>query len=240
MNPFSSHNTHLDRSAPAPCGPVNQQLHSLISRALSGPSHATLSELIERTFQRKLELSSSHLNTALNDASLNGNGTHSFKICFEGCTVHVTKMVCVSFDAHAAALSRAGQGLGSGEIVVLESMDLSTGHCFPYHSAFGRFQEILALYQGAIGHPTTNAALNRLNDHLPVEATVQMGVPVKLPRDQKDLPARVLECIRSCVEATHMVAMDEYDMVTAELNRLGQNPLVSIRSFTINRIIYTV
>jgi hypothetical protein len=235
----TSLNTELnfDKSGLSECAEIRRDLQVMVTRALPAPSPVSVSEIVRRTFQRDLEPSSSGSSP---QHTSDNHAQEYFEITYKGCTVHLAKMVCASYGEHEAAISRASQGLRPGDIVILESLDLSTGHCFPYHSAFGRFQEILALLQQATGHPTTHEQLKRLNGGRSSEATIQMGVPVKLQGDQKSLPALVLECIRPCIEPTHMVSMDEYDTVTAELKRIGKDADVAMRSFTINRILYTI
>ncbi len=241
MNTSPNTEMHFDRSALKDCAEKHHDLPLIISRALPAPSPAMLSEMVRRTFQRNLELPSLSGNGQQNTVTATTDHVPDFlEIRYEGCTVYFAKMVCASFSKHAAALSMEVQRFEAGDIVILESLDLSTGHCFPYHSAFERFQEILSLYQRAIGHPTTSEELKFLSDAISSDVIIQMGIPVKLQGDQRSLPVSVLESIRPCVAKTNMISMDEFDTVAAELNRIGQGAQVSIQSFTVNRILYTL
>ena len=229
--------SYTNSQFPAQTG-MSATCRNMITNAMEMTSFIGVKNLVERTFQIRLSHESQGNGTYV-QADLNGTGPFR-KMSFEQCDVYVAQMICDSPAEHQQVLSTIASRAESGDIVILESVDLSNGYCFPYHSAFDRFLEILASYQQLIGHPTKNDELKALNHSLSSDPVIQMGVPVKLQGDQKSLPGLVLEAIRPCVESANIISLEEFDTVTAELNRLGRDNQVAIRYFTINRIMYRV
>ena len=120
----------FDRSALRQCVGQHNNCRQLVVRALQYPSPAVIASIAGRVFNRDLKYQRSSSGDA-NGTIINGDDGLFVRIPFEGCTVHIAKMVCAPFDAHAAALERAGRHCEPGDIVILESLDLSKGHCFP-------------------------------------------------------------------------------------------------------------
>ncbi|MDX1477495.1 MAG: hypothetical protein R3301_07285 [Saprospiraceae bacterium] len=216
------------------CAMTNNDCRLLISREMDAPSFSRVSELVRRAFNRNL--------TPATARHHNGeSGTiNTLDIRYEECSVHMRMLVCASLEEHKEQLAEATSRIKPGDIVILESLDLSEGNCFPYHSAFGRFQEILSRYQEAIGHPTTNEDLNALTRTEMSVSAALMKAPVRLRGSQKTLPSRILESIRPCVRLMDMISDEEFDTVTAELSRIGRNQEVSMSSFTVNRMFFTI
>lgn len=225
MNLHSEIKLNAGETAKSICDVVNAQVKEKILCLLPLPSPAMIQEIIKRTYGQDLHITSV-------------SGDHENITCsFAGGQVLIVRMTGDSLDNHQKVLSHTMNKAKPGDFIILKSYDLSKGRCFPYHSAFERFMEILSMYNQVKKHPVTYEELLQLTkDHN--ETFIQMGVPVKFPSGFKSLPPELLECLRACIETTDAIQMDEFDTVLAELRRMGRDPEVTMRLFTLNRIIF--
>jgi hypothetical protein len=224
-----------DKSALRDCALMNDECRLLINREMEAPSPAMIADLARRAFSRALNAAVA-LKSSLEADTASGMAV----LRFEDTSVCIVRLVCSPLEVHRAELTAAIERLSPGDIVILESLDLSKGHCFPYHSAYGRFQEILSQYQNVVGHPVTNEELNTLSGNCHGDSTILMGAPIRLMGRHKALPAMILEGIAPCLHEAGMLSAEEFDTVKAELRRIGRDNAVSMSSFTINRILYTI
>ncbi len=227
MNLHHETKLNVGETAQSICDEVNAQVKEKIMNLLILPSPATIQEIIKRTFGQDVHITSV-------------SGDHENITCsFAGGQTHIVRMIGDSLSKHKAVLATKIETANPGDFIILKSYDLSKGRCFPYHSAFERFTEILSMYNQSTQHPLTYEELQQLMIEK-CQSFIQMGVPVKFSSGFKTLPSGLLESLRPCIETTDAIQMDEFDTVQSELKRIGQDPEITMRLFTLNRILFKV